>query len=87
MAFDQADNIIFELELTDPYTISALANCQLLPQGENLANILPQEIYTRLKQHLEYVKVMLPSTGKNSLEYLTGKKCMIMLNCSFNSEP
>jgi hypothetical protein len=21
------------------------------------------------------------------LEYLTGKKCMIMLNCSFNSEP
>ena len=60
MAFDQADNIIFELELTDPYTISALANCQLLPQGENLANILPQEIYTRLKQHLEYVKVMLP---------------------------
>lgn len=60
MAFDQADSIIFELELTDPYTISALANCQLLPQGENLSNILPPEIYTRLKQHLEYIKVMLP---------------------------
>ncbi|VDI50431.1 metalloprotease TIKI2-like isoform X1 [Mytilus galloprovincialis] len=60
MAFDQSDNIVFELELTNPYTISALANCQLLPGGEKLANILPAEIYTRLKQHLEYVRVMLP---------------------------
>ncbi|XP_052090715.1 metalloprotease TIKI1-like [Mytilus californianus] len=60
MAFDQSDNIVFELELTNPYTVSALANCQLLPGGEKLANILPAEIYTRLKQHLEYVRVMLP---------------------------
>ncbi len=50
----------FELDLTDPYTISALANCQLLPAGKNLSNILPADIYSRLKRHLEYVKLMMP---------------------------
>lgn len=51
----------FELDLTDPYTISALTSCQLLPQGENLQDVLPRDIYRRLKRHLEYVKLMLPS--------------------------
>lgn len=51
----------FELDLTDPYTISALTSCQLLPQGENLQDVLPRDIYHRLKRHLEYVKLMMPS--------------------------
>lgn len=51
----------FELDLTDPYTISALTSCQLLPQGENLQDVLPRDIYRRLKRHLEYVKLMMPS--------------------------
>lgn len=51
----------FELDLTDPYTISALTRCQLLPQGENLQDVLPRDIYRRLKRHLEYVKLMMPS--------------------------
>lgn len=50
----------FELDLTDPYTISALTSCQLLPQGENLQDVLPRDIYRRLKRHLEYVKLMMP---------------------------
>ena len=31
-AFEMSDNVVFELDLTDPYTISALTTCQLLPQ-------------------------------------------------------
>lgn len=53
--------VYFELDLTDPRTISALTSCQLLPQGENLQDVLPRDIYRRLKRHLEYVKLMMPS--------------------------
>ncbi|XP_015705076.1 metalloprotease TIKI1-like isoform X3 [Coturnix japonica] len=60
-AFQQSHVVYFELDLTDPYTISALTSCQLLPQGENLQDVLPRDIYRRLKQHLEYVKLMMPS--------------------------
>ncbi len=59
-AFERSDNVFFELDLTDPYTISTLANCQLLPGGESLANVLPRDLYRRLKRHLEYVKLMMP---------------------------
>ncbi|XP_013379760.1 metalloprotease TIKI1 [Lingula anatina] len=59
-AFRQAQNIFFELDLTDPSTISALATCQMLPHGENLQDVLPQDIYRRLKRHLNYVKEEMP---------------------------
>ena len=55
-AFHQADNVYFELDLTDSFTMTQLANCQLLPRGESLSNILPKDIYVRLKEHLEYIK-------------------------------
>ncbi|KAG7477138.1 hypothetical protein MATL_G00090950 [Megalops atlanticus] len=60
-AFQESNVVYFELDLTDPYTISALTSCQLLPQGENLQDVLPRDIYRRLKRHLEYVKLMMPS--------------------------
>lgn len=60
-AFQQSHVVYFELDLTDPRTISALTSCQLLPQGENLQDVLPRDIYRRLKRHLEYVKLMMPS--------------------------
>uniref|UniRef100_A0A8C3NVR4 Metalloprotease TIKI n=1 Tax=Cyanoderma ruficeps TaxID=181631 RepID=A0A8C3NVR4_9PASS len=60
-AFQQSHIVYFELDLTDPFTISALTSCQLLPQGENLQDVLPRDIYRRLKRHLEYVKLMMPS--------------------------
>lgn len=60
-AFQQSQVIYFELDLTDPYTVSALSSCQLLPQGENLQDILPRDIYHRLKRHLDYVKLMMPT--------------------------
>ena len=59
-AFERAERVFFELDLTDPSTISALANCQMLPNGESLQTILPRDLYRRLKRHLDYVKVMMP---------------------------
>ncbi|XP_042158698.1 metalloprotease TIKI1-like [Oncorhynchus tshawytscha] len=59
-AFQESNMVYLELDLTDPYTISALTSCQLLPQGGTLQDVLPRDIYGRLKRHLEYVKLMMP---------------------------
>ncbi|GLD74505.1 metalloprotease TIKI2-like protein [Lates japonicus] len=59
-AFHNSHNIFFELDLTDPLTISKLTSCQLLPHGENLQTLLPRDLYRRLKRHLDYVKHMMP---------------------------
>ncbi|KAM6962540.1 metalloprotease TIKI2 [Aplochiton taeniatus] len=59
-AFQTSNNVYFELDLTDPLTISKLTSCQLLPHGENLQRLLPRDLYRRLKRHLDYVKHMMP---------------------------
>nr|XP_023699900.1 metalloprotease TIKI2-like isoform X2 [Paramormyrops kingsleyae] len=59
-AFQTSTNVYFELDLTDPLTISKLTSCQLLPHGENLQTLLPRDLYRRLKRHLDYVKHMMP---------------------------
>ncbi|XP_076009301.1 metalloprotease TIKI2 [Genypterus blacodes] len=59
-AFLNSPNVFFELDLTDPLTISKLTSCQLLPHGENLQTLLPRDLYRRLKRHLDYVKHMMP---------------------------
>ncbi|XP_056132733.1 metalloprotease TIKI2-like [Lampris incognitus] len=59
-AFHSSPNVYFELDLTDPLTISKLTSCQLLPHGENLQTLLPRDLYRRLKRHLDYVKHMMP---------------------------
>ena len=65
--------VYFELDLTNPYTIAALTSCQLLPRGLNLSQVgferqsldvwpsvmfqvLPPDVYTRLRGHLAWVK-------------------------------
>lgn len=60
-AFHGSHSVFFELDLTDPLTISKLTSCQLLPHGENLQKLLPRDLYRRLKRHLDYVKHMMPS--------------------------
>lgn len=42
-------------------TVSKLASCQLLPNGESLRSLLPRDIYLRLKRHLDYVRHMMPA--------------------------
>ena len=38
-AFMNAEKVYFELDLTNPYTISALTSCQLLPRRLNLSQV------------------------------------------------
>ncbi|XP_061894874.1 metalloprotease TIKI2 isoform X1 [Entelurus aequoreus] len=59
-AFRSSHNVFFELDLTDPLTVSKLTSCQLLPHGENLQTLLPRDLYRRLKRHLDYIKHMMP---------------------------
>ncbi|XP_077464357.1 metalloprotease TIKI2 [Stigmatopora argus] len=59
-AFRNSHNVFFELDLTDPLTVSKLTSCQLLPHGENLQSLLPRDLYRRLKRHLDYIKHMMP---------------------------
>mgnify|MGYP001793859921 FL=1 len=55
-AFRNSDRVYFELDLTDGRTASALANCQLLPDGQSLNEILPRNLYRRLTRHMDYVR-------------------------------
>jgi uncharacterized protein YbaP (TraB family) len=61
VAFQTSDSVFFELDLMDAYTVSTLSNCQMLPRGMKLMDVLPGDLYKRLKRHLDYVRVMLPS--------------------------
>lgn len=60
-SFRRADQVHFELDLMDPFTVSTLAKCQLLPKGETLSNVIPTNLYRRLKRHLNYIKDIMPS--------------------------
>jgi len=59
-AFANSNNVYFELDLTDAKTITALAECQMLPDDTSLQDVLPVELYQRLKNHLDYVKRTMP---------------------------
>ncbi|GBM20436.1 Metalloprotease TIKI1 [Araneus ventricosus] len=59
-AFAISTQVYFELDLVDPTTVSTLSSCQLLPHGKNLSDVLPGDLYSRLKRHLEYVRGMMP---------------------------
>ncbi|OQV19792.1 Metalloprotease TIKI1 [Hypsibius exemplaris] len=58
-AFEDADHVIFELDLTNRRTVAALTACQLLPTGQNLSEILPVDLFARLKGQLDYVEATL----------------------------
>lgn len=59
-AFRFSDNVYFELDLTDHMTASALANCQMLPGGQTLSDILPKRLYKRLNRHMDYIRRKIP---------------------------
>ncbi|CAL1548284.1 unnamed protein product, partial [Lymnaea stagnalis] len=60
LAFSDSDSAIFELDLTNPFTLTALAECQMLPAGQSLSDLLPPELYSRLQRHLDYVRTSMP---------------------------
>lgn len=61
VAFEKSDHVYFELDLLDPTTVTTLTDCQLLPHGKKLIDVLPIDLYRRLKRHLDYVRGVLPT--------------------------
>ncbi|XP_054162305.1 metalloprotease TIKI2-like [Oppia nitens] len=61
IAFQTSHNIFFELDLLNPLTASTLSKCQMLPKGVKLIDVLPSDLYLRLRRHLDYVRQKLPS--------------------------
>lgn len=59
-AFHYSQAVYFELRLTDPHTVRALTSCQLLPVGQQLQQLIPDQLFKRLERHLSYVRHMLP---------------------------
>ncbi|KAH7639624.1 metalloprotease tiki1-like isoform x1 [Dermatophagoides farinae] len=55
-AFRHSQHIIFELDLMNAETLLSLTQCQLLPPGIRLSDIIPIDLYHRLQRHLRYVK-------------------------------
>ena len=60
-AFATAQRVYFELDLTSQRTLSELRACQLLPKGQHLSQVIPTDLYNRLKLHLDYIKHVMPS--------------------------
>nr|CAB3267207.1 metalloprotease TIKI1 [Phallusia mammillata] len=59
-AFRSSENVFFELDLTNDDTRASLSRCQMLPGGTDLREILPSDLYQRLKSHLDYVRRAMP---------------------------
>lgn len=59
-AFESSDLVMFELDLLDPRTIAALSECQLLPSGSKLQDVLPASLFDRIRRHLEFVRHQIP---------------------------
>lgn len=44
----------------DSHTLISLSKCQLLPPGIKLIDVIPNDLFRRLKRHLEYIKFKIP---------------------------
>jgi len=59
-AFEAASQVFFELDLTSPRTLSQLSQCQLLPPGQHISEVIPTDLYMKLRMHLDYVRKAMP---------------------------
>ena len=59
-AFYESQNIYFELDLTDPVTLDTLGKCQVLPEGTMLREVIPRNLFKRIRRHLVYIKKVFP---------------------------
>ena len=58
-ALQKSDNVYFELDFLNPKSIFEMRDCQYLKNG-TLKDILPDNIFNRLFNHLKYVRRMMP---------------------------
>ncbi|CAH8661181.1 unnamed protein product [Heterobilharzia americana] len=60
-SFAQSDIVYFELDLTNPVTLSELSDCQVLPKNETIANLLKPDLIVRLDRYLSNLRYMIDS--------------------------
>ncbi|KAH8868450.1 Metalloprotease TIKI2 [Schistosoma japonicum] len=51
-SFAQSDIVYFELDLTNPVTLTELSNCQTLPKNQTITNLLKPDLIQRLDRYL-----------------------------------
>jgi hypothetical protein len=73
IAFQRAHRVYFELDLSDSRTVSELSSCQMLPGNQTLADILPRQLYVRLRTHLEHIRIFM-ATWLSGIHALKGSK-------------
>lgn len=59
-AFKYAERVYFELDMTDRTTAEALAECQMLPDDQDVSSVLPRRLYRKLWRHMENIREKIP---------------------------
>ena len=54
--FNRSEKLYVEIDRSIPRVQSYFASCVLLPKGQTLSEILPNDVYIRLKAYLDYLK-------------------------------
>jgi len=60
-AYGGSDTIILELDATNPETVSALSDCQLLPKNGQLSQEMSPDLYSRLQKYMDYLSTEMPT--------------------------
>lgn len=73
-AFSSSEDLGVELRLSDPSTLTQLTDCQYLPRENTINQVLSQEMYQRISNYLNRIRVLLPNWLKGtSAPFLGGR--------------
>lgn len=72
-AFSGSDDLCLELKLSDKSTQETLAECQLLPKGTTVHDILAPELITKIENYFQKIRTLLPNwLGNDYSSWLIG---------------
>ena len=60
-AFSGSDDLCLELKLSEKSTLDTLANCQLLPAGQTVSNVLATDLIEKIKRYFQKIRQLLPN--------------------------
>ena len=60
-AFSGSDDLCLELKLSEKSTQDTLANCQLLPEGQTVSNVLATDLIKKIKIYFQKIRQLLPN--------------------------
>lgn len=74
-AFSSSEDLCVELRLSDPTTLSELSNCQYLPKGQTLDQVISAELHQKISSYLARIRVLLPNwLGETSASSFFGRR-------------